>query len=129
MKTFCLFILLFLAGGCTPEVFYDGRPLEYWKRELKSKDAPARWRAASVFADIGTKAKMARPELIDCLRDNQFRVVELAAAALGNLGPDAKEAVPELLQCLKHPVPRVRDAAEAALKKIDPDAAAQAGIK
>jgi HEAT repeat protein len=122
MKKCFLAGLLLLASGCTPEPLYEGRPLRYWKQELKSNSPTARYRAASSLADVGPKAKVAIPELIDCLHDDEFRIVFAAAKALGNIGPDAKEAVPALTELRNHKIRNVRDVAEQALEKIDTEA-------
>ena len=129
MRKLCFLLLIFLPAGCTADPVYNGKPLYYWKQELKSRDATARWRATATFATVGEKARIAIPELTSCLEDDEYRVSFEAAIALGNVGPEAREAVPELIKQLKHPERKVRDAAAQALKKIDPEAAAKAGVK
>ena len=128
MRQLGLAVLVLLVSGCTPEPLYNGKPLSYWKQELLSKDPPARWRAAATMREVGPRARVAIPELIECLHDDEFRIVFNAATALGNIGPDAREAVPELIKLQSHPVSNVREAAAEALKKIDADTA-QEGVK
>jgi HEAT repeat protein len=118
----CVLILL-VTCGCTPEPVYNGRPLSYWKHELKSKEMIARHRAAGVLREAGPNARIAIPELIDCLHDEEFRVAVASAGALGNIGPDAREAIPELEKLVSDPNPYVREAAEYALKKIKAETA------
>jgi HEAT repeat protein len=129
MRKAIFLLLLVLPQGCAPETLYNRKPLRYWKQELKNHDSTARYKAAVTFSEVGQKARMAIPELIECLHDSEPHVVVYAAIALGNVGPEVSEAVPELVKLLKHPAPYVREAAEQALKKIDPEAAAQAGVK
>jgi HEAT repeat protein len=129
MRRVFFLLLIFLSAGCTADPVYNGKPLYYWKQELRSRDSTARWRAASTFATVGAKARIAIPELTACLDDDDYHVLLSSAAALGNTGPEASEAVPELIKLLKHPERRVRAAVEQALKKIDPEAAARAGVK
>jgi HEAT repeat protein len=113
----CATVLLLMCG-CTPEPVYNGRPLSYWKQELKSNEMIARYRAAGVLREVGPKARIAIPELIDCLHDEEVHVVVASAHALGSIGPDAREAIPELEKLTSDPNPDVREAAGYALKKI-----------
>ena len=129
MRKLCFLLLILLSAGCTADPVYNGKSLYYWKQELKSRDATARWRATATFATVGPKARIAIPELISCLEDDEYRVSLEAAIALGNVGPEAREAVPELIKHLNHPQRKVGDAVAQALKKIDPEAAARAGVK
>src|SRR5437868_6252152 len=129
MRKLCFLLLILLSAGCWADPVYNGKTLYYLKQELKSKDAPARWRAAATLAGVGDKARVAIPELVACLDDDEYHVAVLAAMALGNMGPEAREAVPQLIKQLKRPERRVRDSVEQALKKIDPGAAAKAGVK
>jgi HEAT repeat protein len=119
LRVFSLLVMALTASGCTPEPLYHGKPLAYWKQELTSKETVARYRAAAVFRDLGPKAKVALPELIACLHDDELRIIFLSAAALGNIGPDAKDAVPHLLELLKDDRPRIRETVEEALKEIN----------
>ena len=113
----CATILLLLCG-CTPEPVYNGRPLSYWKQQLKSNEMIARYRAAGVLREVGPKARIAVPELIDCLHDEEVHVVVVSAHALGSIGPDAREAIPDLEKLMNDRNPDVREAVEHALKKI-----------
>ncbi len=67
------------------------------------------------------EASVARvPQLVRCLRDDDFTVRRAAARGLGRIGPAAKGAIPVLMCALRDPDPSVRSAAAAALVRIDP---------
>jgi HEAT repeat protein len=122
--------LILLLGGCSNEPSFEGRPIHYWKQQLKSKDYMTRYRACTAMFFVGSPwADDTVPDLIGLLRDGEFIVRHEAVIALGKLTPEvAKPAVPELVKLLKDTNHGVREDAARVLKHIDPDEAAKAGI-
>jgi HEAT repeat protein len=117
--------------GCGSEPTFEGRPVRYWKQQLKSNDYMARHRACTMLYTAGSPhADEAVPDLITCLHDPEFLVRIEAAKALGRLDPAVSRlAVPDLIQQLQDPHPGVRLTATEVLQKLDPAAAAQAGVR
>jgi HEAT repeat protein len=127
MRNLCfLTVAVSVFLGCEPMPQYEGKSMAVWKKELKSKDPMARWRAAAAISVIGPKARGAIPDLIKLLGDGEYFVRYEAAQTLGKFGPASRAAVPDLIKLLKDPNIQVRDAAGLALKKIDPEAAEKA---
>jgi HEAT repeat protein len=68
----------------------------------KQTSLSARNHVTQVIAEIGPRAYMAVPALIDLLKyENDDTLRAIAAQALGMIGPGAKDAVPELIKALK----------------------------
>jgi HEAT repeat protein len=122
---------VFILTGCgNGEPIYEGRPLAFWRQELRHKDFMARTHAAAVLTVIGANGKEAIPDLMECLKDEQYLVCVKAANALAHMGPEAKVAVPALIDLYKRfPNDAVRSAVADALKQLDPEAAEAAGIQ
>lgn len=75
-------------------------------------------RTIRTLGKIGPAARAAVPSLGKALKDEEYRIRELAAEALGYIGPEAKSAVPLLVEALEDEFMGVRIAAESALIKI-----------
>lgn len=135
-----------------------GKPLSFWKADLKKPSAAARRSAAAALGE--PKAKFAAPPLIEALKDQEADVRATAARSLGIIGPDkdsiaalttalrdpnptvvvaaadalmrfkteAKSAVPTLVELWKGKNNDIRGAAGAALNHIDREAAREAGV-
>jgi HEAT repeat protein len=58
--------------------------------------------AADAVAEIGPAAKVAVPELIECLTSDTQYVVTSSTKALGKIGPDAASAIPALIEQLEN---------------------------
>lgn len=82
---------------------------------------------AEVFSDMGTKAKIAVPLLIDVATDQTLPAVNRCGAikALGSIGLGAAEAVPTLKQLAKSESADVTDAAKRAILGIGTTDAAE----
>jgi HEAT repeat protein len=91
-------------------------------RALQSEESYLRAEAASVLAEMGTKADAAVPALIAALKDTVGSVRSEAARALGKIGPKAKPAVAVLIALLKDQDEGVRSAAALALGNLGPEA-------
>ncbi len=78
----------------------DKTPLDY-ARDLESTDAKVRREAAYQLSRPGVAAKVAVPQLIKALEDDQQQVWFGAITALANLKGDAEAALPALLKELE----------------------------
>jgi HEAT repeat protein len=78
----------------------DKTPLDY-ARDLESADAKVRREAAYQLSRPGVAAKVALPQLIKALEDDQQQVWFGAITALANLKGDAEAALPALLKELE----------------------------
>ncbi len=83
---------LSLAGAEPPE-----RSAADYARDLGSTDRNLRREAAYQLSRMGRGARVALPELIRTLEDDQQQVWFGGITALANLGPDAEPALPALL--------------------------------
>jgi HEAT repeat protein len=81
-----------------------------------------RQRAIEVLAEYGAAAKLALPELIGLLGDNQSAERLHVIRALAAIGPEAKAALPKIKENLKNPDLFCRVAAAHALWRIDRNA-------
>lgn len=72
-----------------------------YARDLESSDRKLRREAAYELSRLGKEAKVALPQLIAALDDEQQQVWFGAITALTNLGPDAEAALPALLRELQ----------------------------
>lgn len=104
------------AAGSEPVV--DGKTLEEWLKQLKSKDPNDRISACMALEKMGPAARPAIPALRQTLRDEDVTVRILAASTLGGLGPDAAASVPDLIAALNDKNEYVRVFAVTALGKI-----------
>lgn len=103
-------LLLFLIGallgsaGSTPSApaaEAGPRTAQDYARDLESADRKLRREAAYELSRLGKEAKVALPQLIAALDDEQQQVWFGAITALTNLGPDAEAALPALLRELR----------------------------
>lgn len=85
-----------------------------------SWEAPlARRESAIVLGDLGPKAKVAIPELIEALKKEQVPDIRAELLhALAEMGPDASEAMPEALAALDSPDPQLRATAVYLLGRV-----------
>lgn len=90
------------ARGCISEISKKD-PIGHLLLDLDNPDAQLRCNAAARLAELGPKAKVALPALIQRLDDPDSTVQYLSLGALANMGPDAKEALPKVLSILKDP--------------------------
>src|SRR5438132_7363977 len=121
--------LLLLLTGCQVERSYDGRSMTAWRKDLKSRDPMARWRALTILTQVGDEElRKALPDVMNLLDDGEVLVRTQATRAITRLGPDGKPAVPQLVKMLRDPEPSVREWAGKALKAVDQEAAERAGI-
>jgi HEAT repeat protein len=98
---------------------YDGKPLGYWIRELRSASAPqSRNAAAYAISGMGPAAISAVPALIEALSDPASSVRYPVCVALREIGPGAAAAVPELQKLLDDPSDDVAFMARLALRRI-----------
>jgi HEAT repeat protein len=72
-----------------------------YARDLEASDRNVRREAAYRLSRMGREARVAVPELIKALEDDQQQVWFGAISALANLGPDAEPALPALLRELE----------------------------
>jgi HEAT repeat protein len=72
-----------------------------YARDLEASDRNVRREAAYRLSRMGREARVAIPELIKALDDDQQQVWFGAISALANLGPDAEPALPALLKELE----------------------------
>lgn len=90
---------------------------EEWARDLRHKDVIVRF--AAIDAAVRAGGREAEALLVLALRNDDWEVVERAAAALATRGgPQSVDKLTAL--CLDGPVRRVRDAAARSAAKIDP---------
>jgi len=72
---------------------------------LSSKDVWNRRRGVEILSELGSKAKVAKPELEKALKDEDTIVRLKAAGVLGAIGPDAEIYIKPLITVLTGPVP------------------------
>ncbi len=72
-----------------------------YARDLESSDRNLRREAAYQLSRMGREARVAVPQLIKALDDDQQQVWFGAIASLANLGPDAEPALPALIRELE----------------------------
>src|SRR5919199_3843295 len=78
---------------------------------LKSPDASARRKAATVLWQIGDSAKEATPALLRAAKDADPGVREAAVKALGRTGRESQDAIAVLIEALRDDRDEVRVAA------------------
>jgi HEAT repeat protein len=114
--------------GCSAEPSFEGYPVSYWVKQLKSKDGIVRSRAV-YYVSTSRYAASAVPDFIIMLHDDHPVARYEAIGALMRLGEAAKPAVEPLLEIAKKDENwRIRYRATEAVKVLDPDAAAKAGL-
>lgn len=90
--------------------------------ELKNKNQHVRSSVLGIFREIFPKPAKILPALTEALSNDEFDMVQEAAARLlGRYGPEAKEAVPALIRLAREGTPQGRYAAITALGQIGPD--------
>lgn len=104
------------AASLQREPVYNGRPLSEWVADLQ--DHAKQQDAVVVLAQMGPRAKMAVPSLIEILKHQDGSVRSSAASVLGRMGGDAQTAVPSLVDALKDSNRDVRLNAAIALQWI-----------
>jgi HEAT repeat protein len=82
---------------------------------LKSQDASARKKAATILWQMGVEAKSATPTLLEVAKDPDPQVREAVVKALGRTGQDTQDAIPALLEALQDDEANVRAAAATSL--------------
>jgi HEAT repeat protein len=109
----CLFFALMLSGivcfvivGSPPSpgsdvVQFQGKPLDFWVRQLKDDDALAREEAVAVLADAGPDAAVVLPALNDFLKGPASNLRLQAAVAVWKIGRQGDAATPVLVETLK----------------------------
>ncbi|MBL9139631.1 MAG: HEAT repeat domain-containing protein [Verrucomicrobiales bacterium] len=80
-----------------------------YARDLESTERNAKREAAYQLSRMGREARVALPQLIKALEDDQQQVWFGAVTALANLGPEAEPALPALLRELESWEPSRRD--------------------
>lgn len=85
------------------------RTAQDYARDLEGTDRPARREAAYQLSRMGAGARVALPQLIQALDDDQQQVWFGAITALANLGPEAEPAIPALLKELENWQPFRKD--------------------
>lgn len=117
--------LLYRLQSASPETV-----LPYLHDALKDPANLVRRRSASLLAVIGKPSRIAVPDLIKALSEQDTAddpraetLPRAAAYALGEIGPEARAAVPALIKALESSDIDLRLAAAVALGKIGPSAA------
>ena len=82
---------------------------------LKSRDASARTKAATILWQMGVLAKEATPTLLQVAKDPDPQVREVAVKALGRTGQGTQDAIPGLIEALEDDHAEVRAAAATSL--------------
>src|SRR5262245_48499994 len=82
---------------------------------LKSQDAAARKKAATILWQMGVEAKEATPNLLLVAKDPDTQVREAVVKALGRTGQDTQDAIPAFLEALQDDEANVRAAAATSL--------------
>lgn len=104
------------VAGSQSEPYFKGKSLSTWTAELKN---PATQQDATMaLAQMGPKARLAVPALLEALKSPDKNVRSSAAFVLGRIGTEAKSAVPDLIDALKDSNQDVRLAAAIALQWI-----------
>lgn len=80
---------------------YQGKPQDYWLRQLKDDDLLAREEAVAVLADAGPAAGAALPALKGLLKDPAATVRLQAAVAVWKIGRKSDAVTPVLIEALK----------------------------
>jgi HEAT repeat protein len=129
--SFLIVASLLLIGGASYVLFYmrrdrsdlPGTDLSYLQASaipahletLKSPDASARKKAATILWQMGVEAKEATPALLQVAKDPDPQVREAAVKALGRTGQGTQDAIPAFLDALKDDETTVRAAAATSL--------------
>jgi HEAT repeat protein len=74
--------------------------------------------AAAALGSMGRRAKVAVPDLVPLLANEEPGLRHAAVGALGDIGPDARAALPLIISKLKDAEPRIRGRAAESLGKI-----------
>jgi HEAT repeat protein len=99
-----------------PDPMSGGRPLSYWKKQLKDNDKKARQEAVAAIARLRGRATSASDEALEMLKDEKDEYNrQLGAYLLAYIKPDPKKAGPALVAALKDKDPAVRRPAATAL--------------
>lgn len=85
------------AGGRLAAAEPSSRSAAEYARDLESSDRAVRREAAYQLSRMGTEARVALPQLVKALGDDQQQVWFGAISALANLGPNAEPALPALI--------------------------------
>ena len=108
-----------LFSGLQREPVHNGRPLSAWVADLN--DPAKQADAIVVLAQMGPRARLAVPALIEDLKSSDKSVRSSAASVLSRIGTDARTAVPALVDALKDSNQDVRLNAAIALHWISSD--------
>jgi RNA polymerase sigma factor (sigma-70 family) len=90
--------------GTTPEtqeVFYQGKPAAFWRKQLRDTDPAYRMAAVNALAFIGQVDRSVLPAIVASLKDRYEAVCQAAVDALAATGPQPSataEAVAQALQ-------------------------------
>jgi HEAT repeat protein len=105
------------AEPATKPPEYNGKPLDFWLKALRSEDQNLQNQAVYVVSTAGPAAKAAVPDLVALLKklkpgDDTRGLRYTIAGALGNIGPDARPALPAITAMLddKFPAQQVASA-------------------
>jgi HEAT repeat protein len=109
-----LAILLVAGTGCRRKLDYSVPSLVKILKE--NKDPNMRYYAAESLGHFGAEARVAVPDLVAALKDDNKMVRMGVAYALGEIG--SADAVPALQEATKDPENDVRVAAQTALRQI-----------
>jgi HEAT repeat protein len=94
-----------LSSSWADEPVNDGKKLSEWVKQLKSRDAKERARAAEAIGEMKEDAKGSVGQLLPLLKDKDDDVRVKTAGALGRIGQAVKDefkpAVPHLIELLK----------------------------
>jgi HEAT repeat protein len=99
-----------------------GKPIDTWRRRLRSGDAGERKKAVERIAEIARKRRRYLADVLNALDHEDEWVAHEAAEQLGNLALDLERTVPALVKALKDRRYVVRCAAAEALGVIGPKA-------
>src|SRR5438128_746876 len=84
-----------------PEPAYQGKPLSFWLKGLKSPEVLVREESTLVLGEMGSGAVEAVPALKGALRDESSLVRVRAARALGKIDPQCDAILPVLADALQ----------------------------
>jgi HEAT repeat protein len=110
-----------VRGWWHGELFFQGRPTNYWRRALRDDDPAGQVRAAAALKGGGLAAIPVLAAVLNEDRPGDWQAAQercKAAEILGEMGPEARMAAPMLMTALNDPDPAVRKAIIVTLDKL-----------